>query len=451
MSSLQIREQQLQKWHGAKRITTRPRSRRSWKKRQKPLREPYKPIQILKERDEIEGQRQKGTSELKKLREKHEALVKRLCESEKKLSATEEDLTNANARINMIAIEKSGLDLAIGALNRAARNHNSTIQRAKAELRQEQKISAALQAENSDLRAQLTVSQAMSNLFAASTRASSETQTAIADLRNLQRSNDRLNRDYSQLVRDYDEAKKARDLMETEYRDVLRRQTALEKILDASKETVRLKDQLISHLTSENSDLKQNKDLLGPLVKIGVDIRLRNLEFARETTLDVPSSDLDRAIILSGNVAAHRANGAVDAAIFEAGLVPDGCIEEASKVFMSLYLCQPSQYPTQWGSQIKRVLDCRATIKTVKAVAGSAGCSNLENEHSSLDLELCTLHDDMWVKEDFQADPSVEERLLGLEEITEDIVDIKRSKGGRRRRARFSDVDYYSYDDDDDE
>ncbi|PVH78782.1 hypothetical protein DL98DRAFT_533502 [Cadophora sp. DSE1049] len=209
-----------------------------------------------------------------------------------------------------------------------------------------------------------------------------------------------------------------------------------------------LKDQAILHLTTEISDLKKSQNLLSPLVKIGVDIGLRNLELARETALEIPTGDLGKAIILSGNVAAHRANGAVDAAIFEAGLVPEGYVEEASKVFKTLYLCQPSDYPTQWGSQIKRALDCRATIKTVKAMAGSADCSDLEGEHSSLDLELCTLHDNMWVKEDFQTDPTVEERLLRLEEITEDIVDIKRSKGSRRRRARYSDVDCYAYDND---
>ncbi|KAL5326599.1 hypothetical protein ACEPPN_004286 [Leptodophora sp. 'Broadleaf-Isolate-01'] len=41
--------------------------------------------------------------------------------------------------------------------------------------------------------------------------------------------------------------------------------------------------------------------------------------------------------------------------------------------------------------------------------------------------------------DDFETDPAVELQLLRLEEITEDIVDTKRSKGGRRRRSPRND------------
>ena len=401
--------------------------------------------ELKKDRDDIEGQRQKATSELKKLREKHEALTKRLAMSGKKLNVVEDGLTNANARISMIAIEKAGLDITMGQLTRAATTQRATVQRYQDELRQERADNARLQNENRDLSTQIStlterlrLAQALSTRVAASSRVSAETQTAITDLRNLRRSNDRLTRNYNILLRDYDQIKQARDTKENEHREALNVQATLRQNIDLWQEINRLNEQSSSRLKHEIAELKKSQDLLSPLVKIGVDIRLRNLELARETALDVPTSDLDGAIILSGNVAAHRANGAVDAAIFEAGLVPDGYIEEASKVFKALYHCQPSDYPTQWVSGIKRLLDCRGTIKTVKAVAGSADCSALESAHSRLDSELCTQHDNLWSREDFDTDPSVEERLLRLEVTTEEIVDIKRSKNSRCRRARYS-------------
>ena len=399
--------------------------------------------ELKKDRDDIEGQRQKATSELKKLREKHEALTKRLAMSGKKLSVVENDLTNANARITMIAIEKAGLDISIGKLTRAATTQRATVQRYQDELRQERADNDRLQNENRDLSTQIStlteqlrLAQALSTRVAASSRVSEDMLTAITDLRNLRRSNDRLMRNYHILLRDYNQAKQARDTKENELREALDVQATLRQSIDTWQEINRVNEQSISHLRNDIKDLKKSRDLLSPLVKVGVDIRLRTLELARETALDVPTSDLDRAIILSGNVAAHRANGAVDAAIFAAALVPDGYVEEASRVFKTLYLRQPSEY--DWGSQVSRLLDCRATIKTVKAVFGSGDCSDLESDHSSLDSELSTQYDNAWLKEYFQTDPTVEERLLRLEEITEKIVDIKRSKGSRYRKARYS-------------
>lgn len=139
-------------------------------------------------------------------------------------------------------------------------------------------------------------------------------------------------------------------------------------------------------------------------MKFGVEIRLRNLELARETALAVPTSDLDRAFILSDNAAAHRANGAVDAAVFEDGLVPEGFIEEATRVFRALYQIGPSEYSNHWRSRVKRMLDCLATVKTVKAVAGSRDCADLTSEHNNLYNELCDFHADNSKKCDVETD-----------------------------------------------
>lgn len=45
-----------------------------------------------------------------------------------------------------------------------------------------------------------------------------------------------------------------------------------------------------------------------PLVDVGVAIRLRFLEQARESVFDLSKADVDRCLIQDGNIAAHRAN-----------------------------------------------------------------------------------------------------------------------------------------------
>ena len=72
----------------------------------------------------------------------------------------------------------------------------------------------------------------------------------------------------------------------------------------------------IKDLKSEVSQLEADRALKAPILQIGIDVRLRNFEHARETVLNVSRDLINRAIIMNGNVAAHRANGAVDAAIF---------------------------------------------------------------------------------------------------------------------------------------
>ncbi|KAG4441097.1 hypothetical protein IFR05_003451 [Cadophora sp. M221] len=349
------------------------------------------------------------------------------------------DLANANLRINMVGIEKHGLDMTIAHLNRAAANHRASEERLGQALRQKRTQHSTLHEKNNELKLKKTTlreksARTNSDHLAASFRESIEVQRAIANLRTLRITHDKLKCDFSELTCNFEIVKLDRDAKENDYRTALKYRNIVQHVLDTTTDLMGMKDQLIQSLKDENTESKTTRGLLSPLVQIGVDIRLRNLEFARETALDVPTSDLDRATTLSGNIAAHRANGTVDAVLFEAGLLPEGCIEEATRVFKILYPVEPSRYKTEWGSRIKRVIDYRATVKTVKSVAGSNNCSHLESEHYSLDDKLSKLHDDMLDKDSFESDPTVEAQLSRLEEITEEIVDIKRSKGGRRRR-----------------
>lgn len=100
----------------------------------------------------------------------------------------------------------------------------------------------------------------------------------------------------------------------------------------------------VSELEKEVTSLEKDRDLKAPLIQPAVDIRLRYFEYARETALGISRAEVDRAVIMNGNIAAHRANSALDAAIFKAGLVPEHYLETATKVFEHLYLVLPSEY-----------------------------------------------------------------------------------------------------------
>jgi hypothetical protein len=115
--------------------------------------------------------------------------------------------------------------------------------------------------------------------------------------------------------------------------------------------------------------LESDRDLKAPILQIGVDVRLRNLEQARETLLNVSRDETNRTIVMNGNTAAHRANGAVDAAMFQAGLISDEYMEEAKEIFKQMYQVEPSEYGC-WSPKLLRLIDCQATVSTVKAFRG---------------------------------------------------------------------------------
>jgi hypothetical protein len=184
----------------------------------------------------------------------------------------------------------------------------------------------------------------------------------------------------------------------------------------------------IKELKSKVSDVERDRDLKAPILQIGIDIRLRNLEHAAETVLKVPRDEIDGAIIMNGNNAAHRANGAVDAALFQAGLVPEDYMERAEEIFEEMYTVAPSEYGG-WSPKVLRLIDCRATIKTVKAFRRHASL-DLREQHSEIDSELLELHK-LLGQRSFESSKVVRESIEELELLTTKIVEADRSRGGR--------------------
>jgi hypothetical protein len=175
--------------------------------------------------------------------------------------------------------------------------------------------------------------------------------------------------------------------------------------------------------------LESDRDLKAPILQIGVDVRLRNLEQARESLLNVSRDETNRTIVMNGNTAAHRANGAVDAAMFQAGLISDEYMEEAKEIFKQMYQVEPSEYGC-WSPKLLRLIDCQATVSTVKAFRGRNASFELRAEHAEINKRLIELHTTLYRRE-FEANAEVHELIERMELLTTEIVEVDRSRSGR--------------------
>lgn len=389
-------------------------------------------LELRHERDEIEGQRQKATSDLRKLRELHERLKGEKKESQKNLHLEKGKLANLMRLSDTYRSERDKYCMIIGLEKAASNQAKSKIQDLERRLASERRSQTTLNTqlsqsnlENENLRIQL-----------ASRSSSQDTAARYNRLFNEHR---RLKRDYDRVV---EEQEDARDL-EREV-DELRalRVTSMKELskvrsdLSNAKTRISNQSETITELTEEVSRLESDRDLLAPIVKIGVDIRLRYLEDARETALGIPRGDIDRAIIMNGNNAAHRANGVADAVLFKQELIPDDSLINATRLFEDLYCNPPSDYRC-CTSRVNKLLDCRATIRTVKAVNNGTGSADHRDEHTEIDNELVKMYKDMG-NDKFEQDEEAGELLERLEQLTDEIVEMDRSRYNRRRRYRRS-------------
>jgi hypothetical protein len=389
-------------------------------------------MELRHERDEIEGQRQKATSDLRKLRELHERLRAEKKESQKNLHLEKGKLANLMRLSDAYRSERDKYCMIIGLEKAATNQAKSRIQDLERRLLSERRSQNTLNAqlsqsnlENESLRTQLA------------SRSSSQ-DTAVRYNR-LLNEHHHLKRDYDRVV---EELEDARDL-EREV-DELRALRVSSKIelnktrsdLSNAKARISNQSETITELTEEVSRLESDRDILAPIVKIGVDIRLRYLEDARETALGIPRGDIDRAIIMNGNNAAHRANVIADAVLFKQELIPDENLIDAKRIFEDLYCNPPSNY-TCCSPRVDKLLDCRATIRTVKAVNNGTGSADQRDEHMEIVNQLIKMHKDI-SDDKFEQDEEVRELIEKLEQLTDEIVEVDRSRYNGRRRYRQS-------------
>lgn len=104
-------------------------------------------------------------------------------------------------------------------------------------------------------------------------------------------------------------------------------------------------------------------------------------------------------------------------------------MEDAKEVFKEIYRVEPSNYGC-WSPKVLRMIDCQATIMSVKAFGKRSASSELRGEHSDIVDSLVELHTTMGRRE-FEDDDEVDELIERVELLTTEIVDVDRSRGGR--------------------
>jgi hypothetical protein len=389
-------------------------------------------MELRQERDEIEGQRQKAISDLRKLRELHERLKGEKKESQKNLHLEKGKLANLMRLSDTYRSERDKYRMIIG-LEKAATNQ------AKSKIQDLERRLASKRRSQTTLNAQLSQSNLENENLRTQLGSRSSSQDTTARYNRLLNEHRRLKRDYDKVVEEQEDARDLeREVDELRALRVSDKEELSKTRSDLSNAKTRISNQseTITELTEEVSQLESNRALLAPLVKIGVNIRLRYLEDARETALGVPRGDIDRAIIMNGNNAAHRGNGVADAVLFKQELIPDENLIDAKRIFEDLYDNPPPNYKC-CDSRLHKLLDCRATIRTVKAVNNGTGSVAHRNEHMNIANQLVEMYNSTNKKE-FGQDEEAGELIERLEQLTDEIVEMDRSRYNRRRRYRQS-------------
>ncbi|KAM0134398.1 hypothetical protein ACHAO1_005794 [Botrytis cinerea] len=226
----------------------------------------------------------------------------------------------------------------------------------------------------------------------------------------LQDDADRYESERAEYKEDAEYYKKKRNALRDELESAegdLQKMTAKYASMQSSRDAIRKNYQ----------ELKDTHDIVGPLVKIGADIRLRFLDQARDTALKISRCEADMALRTNGNVAAHRGNVAADAALFNGNFIPEEYEDEAEEIFQKLYNHQASDYPF-FDSISGRQNDCEATLSIITTSSVSA---ILREEWRVVWNKIvhCSANNKMSLIEK-------------LESLTDEIVDVERLS--RRRR-----------------
>ncbi|KAH7417609.1 hypothetical protein BKA64DRAFT_658399 [Cadophora sp. MPI-SDFR-AT-0126] len=382
--------------------------------------------ELRRDRDELDGQRHKATTDLKRLRKEDQKKKKKLEDYKLRFQDQEKALERLRANIQATRREAADKDQKIEQLGRDEANSKSKAQRLRDKLRREQDQVSQLQDALSDLKIQRNPV--------------TENRDAVTTLRTLRKSHDELGRQFEAFREDFGSLRIENNQLE---KDCTRLRTERD---DTKQRMIRveahnaIQAQDIKDLTKSKVDLEKTRELVQPILQIGVDIRLRNLESARETLLNIKQDQKDRAIILAGNVAAHRPNGLVDATLFTAGLVPEDYLPEATRAFTKMYQVTPANYGC-WSPMVLRMIDCQATIATVQIQHHfkKFDTSDLRAEHKRLHKFLVSRQKRL-SPDDFEADEKAKKLLAKIEIIMEEIVDLSRGKG--KGRKKFQAFDY---------
>lgn len=224
----------------------------------------------------------------------------------------------------------------------------------------------------------------------------------------------------------------------------------LTRDLNAEKLARKEDEQLATQLRADNEvfttrykDLKQEVETLktGPLVQIGLSIRLRFLESARVLLSGDPTDRLDPAIIRRGNEAAHAGHAQADALVFRGAYLEAHGFrrKKLAAAFESLYHAKPSSY-TPESPRMQEATNMAVTIRTLTPVRDVEMRPIRERETALTNYEYIR---DAYAKmstEDFERDEQVGRRLGVMREMKEVIARADRwnRPDGMERRTSTS-------------
>jgi len=382
-------------------------------------------------KDEMKGlkeERDKATADLRKLRENYEKVKRENKAIQQKLDAERETVQWLERNNESLQSQKSNLALRVGLYKQEKEFADKERKRLgallTAETRKTTELSRQvkdLESESSDLREQI-----------------GKTDSEAAEAVNLQHEYNDLSRKYDSLKDDLALLKNKMGDLEKKFLQQRQELTSLkttlektEKDLIASKSLVQKRNKKVNGLEKKVKDLENERDICAPILEKGVDIGLRFLERfleqARQEVFGLTRSQVDRLIIVDGNNTAHQGNGKFHAALFKGGFVSDDHTDAALEIYEKLYDITPFEYGSLTPHH-HRLIDCEATLLTLRAINNGDLSVELREEHDNLIHDIMEKYDEM-EDEDFEEDSDVEGMLERLECLTEQIVEVDRYKG----------------------
>jgi hypothetical protein len=195
-------------------------------------------------------------------------------------------------------------------------------------------------------------------------------------------------------------------------------------------------NQLMEKIKALERDLKNSKlekESMKPLLDVGIAVRLRFLEQAKNTYLNEQRGGLNQITIREGNQAAHSANGTADAALFTMEILKN---EDAlAPAFERVYANRTPTRHLQLPELLRRAWDCFATLSLFKGVRSGKGSKLFRKEHSSLSNDIFRKWDRRRASDypgKFERDIRNWYLLDRLEWLTVEIVEFDRLKSGGR-------------------
>ncbi|TGO77157.1 hypothetical protein BELL_0120g00100 [Botrytis elliptica] len=371
--------------------------------------------------EEAQAARQKASTDLRKVREKNSAVRTERRELDLKLGAMNEEVVRLGEKISNLETQKNDAQVSAESLFRALRLAAQDVTDGRLKLDVVQEHSATFQQQVRSLRVENhRIRQEQSRTASTSNRL----QQLETKYENLKTDHYTLEDEHNELQEDAARYRREREEYKGEVEYYRKKRNALRDELESVEASLeKMTAKYASILSSRDAvrqnyqELKKAHDIREPLAKIGADIRLRFLDQARETALNISRCEADMALRTNGNVAAHRGNAAVDAALFKGKFIPEEYEEEAEEIFQKLYSHGSSDYP-YYDRISERQKDCEATLSTIKESSVSA----------TLRVEWRVV----WNR--ILHGPANKNRVLieELERLTDEIVDLERSS--RRRR-----------------